>query len=106
MEYAQYAHTRKTKNKPCLNNEHPRHRRRHLLYKGVSPSLLWPNLIDALYALLRAFSEPQHQGLPRQWVFGALRDDQVCAALGEEVSVCFFVFSDSFWLGVVRLKIF
>eukprot|EP00903_Cladosiphon_okamuranus_P012346 g11575.t1 len=51
---------------------------------GASPSLLWPNLIDALYALLRAFSEPQHQGVSRQWVFGALRDDQVCAALGEE----------------------
>lgn len=53
--------------------------------QGGSPSLLWPNLIDALYALLRAFSEPQHQGMSQQWVFGALRDDQVCAALGEEV---------------------
>lgn len=53
--------------------------------QGASPSLLWPNLIDALYALLRAFSEPQHQGVSRQWVFGALRDDQVCATLGEEV---------------------
>ena len=53
--------------------------------QGASPSLLWPNLIDALYALLRAFSEPQHQNVSRQWVFGALRDDQVSAALSEEV---------------------
>lgn len=53
--------------------------------QGASPSLLWPNLIDALYALLRAFSEPQHQGVSQQWVFGALGDDQVCAALSEEV---------------------
>ncbi|CAN0260132.1 unnamed protein product [Ectocarpus fasciculatus] len=51
---------------------------------GASPSLLWPNLIDALYALLRAFSEPQHQGVSQQWVFGALRDDKVCDALSEE----------------------
>ncbi|CAM9556979.1 unnamed protein product [Choristocarpus tenellus] len=52
--------------------------------QGASPSLLWPNLIDALYAILRAFSEPQHQGLARQWVFNALQDGSVCAALGEE----------------------
>ncbi|CAN0249110.1 unnamed protein product [Scytosiphon promiscuus] len=51
---------------------------------GASPSLLWTNLIDALYALLRAFSEPQHQGVSQQWVFGALRDEQVSAALNEE----------------------
>lgn len=68
-------------------------------HQGASPSLLWPNLIDALYALLRAFSEPQHQGASRQWVFGALRDDQVCAALSEEVRrLCGVV-----WCRVVRL---
>ena len=55
-------------------------------FQGASPSLLWPNLIDALYALLRAFSDPQHLGMSHQWVYGALRDDQVCAALGEEVT--------------------
>lgn len=53
--------------------------------QGASPSLLWPNLIDALYALLRAFSDPRHQGVSQQWVFSALRDDHVCAALSEEV---------------------
>ena len=45
-----------------------------LLFQGASPSLLWPNLIDALYALLRAFSDPQHLGMSHQWVYGALRD--------------------------------
>lgn len=55
--------------------------------QGASPSLLWPNLIDALYALLRAFSEPRHQGVNQQWVFGALGDDRVCATLGEEVGM-------------------
>ncbi|CAM9778413.1 unnamed protein product [Discosporangium mesarthrocarpum] len=51
---------------------------------GSSPPVLWPNLIDALYALLRAFAEPQHQGIVQKWVFNALQGNSVCPGLGDE----------------------
>ncbi|CAM9684349.1 unnamed protein product [Chrysoparadoxa australica] len=53
------------------------------LLAGSAPSLVWPTLIDCIYALLSQVGASQG-GIGHSWVFNALAADGVCPALTEE----------------------